>query len=239
MYTGPVVGVRGQSESSASHTARSPGPAPVGPPPPPSDGTHHVDRVPYTRVTPWDCDTCTRCSSAEASECGTCRTPRPGGLGTGAGAGAGAGAGSSTTALAPVGTPATLPAIPFAELSEQSARDHGSFGLVSRAIWHGQKVAVKESRDGGADVSAIDNEIKLYTLLFRRPHPHILTVHGVCTDCPDGKQRLVLEWCGEGSLEAYLRKSVSSVSGLHHLLVYHSRKHWLGPKSSLSCFEWR
>jgi serine/threonine protein kinase len=85
---------------------------------------------------------------------------------------------------------------------------------VSRATWRGRAIALKESRDGGADASAMDNEIKLYTLLYRKPHPHILSVHGVCTDCPDGKQRLVMEWCGEGSLEAYLRKSVSAVSAL-------------------------
>ena len=82
---------------------------------------------------------------------------------------------------------------------------------MSRGTWRGRTVALKETRDGSADAAAMANEVALYTLLRGKPHPNILTVHGVCTDCPDGKQRLVMAWCEEGSLESVLRKAAPEV----------------------------
>jgi hypothetical protein len=37
------------------------------------------------------------------------------------------------------------------------------------------------------------------------PHDHVLPVYGICTDTPDGKVRLVMNYCEKGSLDALLR----------------------------------
>jgi serine/threonine protein kinase len=85
----------------------------------------------------------------------------------------------------------------------------------------GVMVAVKRNGTECVDEAAIDNERRLYELLKDRPHAHILHVHGICTDAPDGKFRLVMEYCEEGSLDGLLathaRAEVSAVHGcVHH-----------------------
>ncbi len=54
--------------------------------------------------------------------------------------------------------------------------------------------------------------VRRYDLLLERPHRNILTVYGICIDAPDGKLRLVMEYCEEGSVFDLLLRARVEVS---------------------------
>jgi hypothetical protein len=71
-------------------------------------------------------------------------------------------------------------------------------------VGHGVKVAVKSNGTANSDCDAIGSERMLFEQLLVNPHEHILPVYGLCTDAPDGKMRLVMKYCENGSLSAFL-----------------------------------
>jgi hypothetical protein len=81
---------------------------------------------------------------------------------------------------------------------------------VTLAWWEGghTEVAVKANGVDCANVDAIDNERRLLEVLLIKPHKHVVTVYGICTDAPDGGVRLVMDYCACGSLDGMLRSKV-------------------------------
>ena len=82
----------------------------------------------------------------------------------------------------------------------------GAFGEVCLSWWDGglMEVAVKSNGIDCVNTAAIDNERELLELLLQHPHRNILVVYGIVTDAPDEVVRLVMAYCGGGSLDAYL-----------------------------------
>ena len=66
------------------------------------------------------------------------------------------------------------------------------------------EVAVKSNGIDCLNTTAIDNERELLELLLQHPHRNILVVYGIVVDAPDDVVRLVMAYCGGGSLDAYL-----------------------------------
>ncbi len=100
--------------------------------------------------------------------------------------------------------------IAWSDLAYLDRLGSGAFGDVALMEWRprGLEVAVKCNGTDCVDAAAIDNERRLYEKLLSSPHENIVSVHGVCTDAPDGKLRLVMQFCRHGSLGDYLRKEV-------------------------------
>jgi hypothetical protein len=97
-----------------------------------------------------------------------------------------------------------LPLIPHAALAPRDAAlAHRSSGELDFMIWipKGVTVAVKRNGTTSADTAAIDNDRRLFGRLL---HDNILPVHGICVNAPDGKVRLVMKYCENGSLDSYL-----------------------------------
>jgi serine/threonine protein kinase len=103
--------------------------------------------------------------------------------------------------------------IAFDALSDLRVVGGGHFGDVYSARWKRTVVAVKAARHGAAHDfdTALSREIGVLSSL--RPHPHIVTVFGVCTDAPDGRVRIVMEMCAHGSLLDLLGKSPTVCRG--------------------------
>ncbi len=124
--------------------------------------------------------------------------------------------------------------IPLRELSDIVELASGAFGSVSKAKYRGADVAIKKTkcvcmcccistlvvldwfllrtpRVASRDAAALLGEIDLLGKLG--PHPHIVSVYGVCDEDRDNLC-LVMELCSYGSVQAFLaaQRSAEPVS---------------------------
>jgi hypothetical protein len=106
----------------------------------------------------------------------------------------------------------TLPSIPHREFRDvtEALETTRTLCHVSRATWGVREVCLKSCF--GPDDGAMASEVHMYGELYLSHHPNIPRVHGICRDPPDGKQRLVMDWCERGTLENLLRTAVPLVS---------------------------
>jgi hypothetical protein len=98
----------------------------------------------------------------------------------------------------------TLSNIPYRDLLFDSsvAIGEGAVGSVYKATHRSVTVAVKVTSDYTVDVGSLRREVELYDLIGRQEN--VATLFGVCTDAPDGRLRLVMEYCELGSLDTWL-----------------------------------
>ena len=96
-----------------------------------------------------------------------------------------------------------LAAISHTKLSQGRRLGGGAFGEVYAAVWNSDTtVATKVNSDTGIDQNAMAQELSVLAAL--PPHANVVTVFGVCVDHPDGKLRVVMEYCAHGSVHDYL-----------------------------------
>ena len=108
----------------------------------------------------------------------------------------------------------TLSIVPMASLTKQRVIGGTTFGVLLFAWWEDRHIDVALKAIGVQFMSAaaIEKERRLSELLPQRRHRNILSVYGVVTDAPDGRCRLVMEYCSGGSLDAHLRMRKSDDS---------------------------
>ncbi len=82
----------------------------------------------------------------------------------------------------------------------------GATGSVVTAKYGAVTVAVKVTSDTTADADALRREVELYDMIGRQEN--VVTLYGVCTDAPDGRLRLVMEYCSHGSLDTWLKREL-------------------------------
>ncbi len=142
------------------------------------------------------------CAKSPGTECGWVALTRSCSLGVPSGT-------PTQTSLyvsPPAATSGRLPLVPWTALAHLRNLGKGAFGDVALMDWsaRGLTVAVKCNGTDCVDGAEIENERRLYELLKDNPHDNILPVHGICTDAPDGKVRLVMKYSPKGSLSDYL-----------------------------------
>jgi hypothetical protein len=97
-----------------------------------------------------------------------------------------------------------VPSIPAHTLVYMGSLGGGAFGTVDLVDIRGVMYAAKRTSTHSADREALARELAIYSRVHRQPHPHVMTLHGVCTDHPDGQMRLVM------------RRAVCSLDDLLH-----------------------
>ncbi len=95
----------------------------------------------------------------------------------------------------------------------------GAFGDVVLMEWaaRGLMVAVKFNGTDVTDSAAVDAERHLYETLALNPHDLLVPLYGMCTDAPDARVRLVMQYCEHGCLTDHVvsnaRPKVSACFG--------------------------
>jgi predicted Ser/Thr protein kinase len=94
--------------------------------------------------------------------------------------------------------------IPFADVIIGKKLGQGAFGVVYKGEWGGEPVAIKQCtlNVGPAGVADFKAEAKL--MLSIKPHPSIVQVFGLTVH--QGSIYMILEYCGGGSLDSYMKK---------------------------------
>ncbi|XP_055330930.1 mitogen-activated protein kinase kinase kinase 7-like [Paramacrobiotus metropolitanus] len=93
--------------------------------------------------------------------------------------------------------------IKYSELHFEEIVGRGSFGVVYRAKWKGQTVAVKRA-ETETEIQSFQIEARQ---LQRVCHPNIITVYGICADHTANPLCLVMEYADCGSLYQLLHGS--------------------------------
>ncbi len=71
--------------------------------------------------------------------------------------------------------------------------------MMVRATWRHTAVALKStSTVDEHDTNALRNEIANYAVM--KFHDNVVTIYGICEDAPDGRPRIVMQFCLYGSV---------------------------------------
>jgi hypothetical protein len=106
----------------------------------------------------------------------------------------------------------------FSDFKIERELGSGSFGTVWKATKLGTPYAVKMTLTNVTDKDSLERERRVCAQLRAKPHRNVVQVFGVCTDAPDGKLRLVLDFCELGALDEYLLRSETPRLSLHGVL---------------------
>ncbi|XP_034099882.1 mitogen-activated protein kinase kinase kinase 7 [Drosophila albomicans] len=102
----------------------------------------------------------------------------------------------------------------FSEITLGEKVGHGSYGVVCKAIWRNQLVAVKEFF-ASAEQKDIEKEVKQ---LSRVKHPNIIALHGISSY--QQATYLIMEYAEGGSLHNFLHGKVKPVYSLAHAMSW-------------------
>ncbi|EDV95141.1 mitogen-activated protein kinase kinase kinase 7 [Drosophila grimshawi] len=117
---------------------------------------------------------------------------------------------------AAVSSPDALQAfnVAFSEITLGEKVGHGSFGVVSKAMWSNKLVAVKEFF-ASAEQKDIDKEVKQ---LSRVKHDNIIALYGICY--AQQATYLIMEYAEGGSLHNFLHGKVKPAYSLAHAMSW-------------------
>ncbi|XP_017872134.1 PREDICTED: mitogen-activated protein kinase kinase kinase 7 [Drosophila arizonae] len=104
--------------------------------------------------------------------------------------------------------------VDFREIDLREKVGHGSYGVVCKAIWRNQLVAVKEFF-ASAEQKDIEKEVKQ---LSRVKHPNIIALHGICL--AQQATYLIMEYAEGGSLHNFLHGKVKPAYSLAHAMSW-------------------
>ncbi|XP_030563190.1 mitogen-activated protein kinase kinase kinase 7 [Drosophila novamexicana] len=104
--------------------------------------------------------------------------------------------------------------VDFSEITLGEKVGHGSYGVVCKAIWRNQLVAVKEFF-ASAEQKDIQKEVKQ---LSRVKHPNIIALHG--TSSAQQATYLIMEYAEGGSLHNFLHGKVKPAYSLAHAMSW-------------------
>jgi serine/threonine protein kinase/TPR repeat protein len=86
----------------------------------------------------------------------------------------------------------------------------GSFGIVSKAIWHGTPVAIKELFLKELSETLREEFNQEVSMMSQCQHPHIVGLYGICDEV--GHKGLVIEYMPGGSLRSLLENKKQDIS---------------------------
>ncbi|XP_064555989.1 mitogen-activated protein kinase kinase kinase 7 [Drosophila montana] len=104
--------------------------------------------------------------------------------------------------------------VDFSEITLGEKVGHGSYGVVCKAIWRNQLVAVKEFF-ASAEQKDIEKEVKQ---LSRVKHPNIIALHGISS--AQQATYLIMEYAEGGSLHNFLHGKVKPAYSLAHAMSW-------------------
>ncbi|KAH8292881.1 hypothetical protein KR044_002698 [Drosophila immigrans] len=104
--------------------------------------------------------------------------------------------------------------VDFSEISLGEKVGHGSYGVVCKANWRNQLVAVKEFF-ASAEQKDIEKEVKQ---LSRVKHPNIIALHGISSY--QQATYLIMEYAEGGSLHNFLHGKVKPAYSLAHAMSW-------------------
>ncbi|KAH8397943.1 hypothetical protein KR222_006848 [Zaprionus bogoriensis] len=104
--------------------------------------------------------------------------------------------------------------VDFSEIKLREKVGHGSYGVVCKAIWRDQLVAVKEFF-ASAEKKDIEKEVKQ---LSRVKHPNIIALHGISSY--QQATYLIMEYAEGGSLHNFLHGKVKPAYSLAHAMSW-------------------
>ncbi|XP_023161432.1 mitogen-activated protein kinase kinase kinase 7 [Drosophila hydei] len=104
--------------------------------------------------------------------------------------------------------------VDFSEIKLGEKVGHGSYGVVCKAIWQNQLVAVKEFF-ASAEQKDIEKEVKQ---LSRVKHPNIIALYGICL--AQQATYLIMEYAEGGSLHNFLHGKVKPAYSLAHAMSW-------------------
>ncbi|XP_023031006.1 mitogen-activated protein kinase kinase kinase 7 [Drosophila willistoni] len=104
--------------------------------------------------------------------------------------------------------------VDFEEITLAEKVGHGSYGVVCKAVWRNQLVAVKEFF-ASAEQKDIEKEVKQ---LSRVKHPNIIALHGISSW--HQSTYLIMEYAEGGSLHNFLHGKVQPAYSLAHAMSW-------------------
>ncbi|XP_034484048.1 mitogen-activated protein kinase kinase kinase 7 [Drosophila innubila] len=104
--------------------------------------------------------------------------------------------------------------VDFSEIALAEKVGHGSYGVVCKAMWRNQLVAVKEFF-ASAEQKDIEKEVKQ---LSRVKHPNIIALHGISSY--QQATYLIMEYAEGGSLHNFLHGKVKPAYSLAHAMSW-------------------